>query len=64
MADQSKLDKLKKLRELGINPYPYSFNQTHHAEEIRTNYGKLEVVKLPRFYFLRSACRLLRSDRR
>ncbi len=42
MADQSKLDKLKKLRELGINPYPYSFNQTHHAEEIRNGYAKLE----------------------
>ena len=46
MVDQSKLEKLNKLKELGVDPYPYSFNQTHHADEIIADYGKLEGKKV------------------
>ena len=42
MVDDFKLEKLKKLQEQGINPYPYSFKQKAHAEEIKKNYDKLE----------------------
>ncbi len=42
MVDEFKLDKLRKIQEMGIEPYPYSFKVTHHAEEIHANYEKLE----------------------
>jgi lysyl-tRNA synthetase class 2 len=41
MLDQSKLEKLGKLRALGVNPYPYTFDQTHHAAEIIAHFGAL-----------------------
>lgn len=31
---QDRLNKVEQLREAGINPYPYSFDQMHHADEI------------------------------
>jgi lysyl-tRNA synthetase, class II len=40
--DEDKLSKLKILQESGINPYPYTFNQTHHSKEINEEYAKLE----------------------
>ena len=39
--DQNKLLKLKTLLDAGINPYPYKFNQTHHAKDINKKYDKL-----------------------
>ncbi len=42
MVDDFKMDKLKKLRAAKIDPYPYTFNQTHHAEEIIAHYSSLE----------------------
>jgi lysyl-tRNA synthetase class 2 len=42
MLDQSKLEKLGKLRDLGIDPYPYTFGQTHHADEIVAHFADLE----------------------
>lgn len=42
MVDKSKLEKLKRLRELGIDPYPYSFNQTNHAEDIIADFQRFE----------------------
>lgn len=42
--------KIEKLKELKINPYPYSFLRTHTAKEIKENYEKLienkEEVKI------------------
>jgi len=37
LLDQKKIriEKLEKLKELGINPYPYSFTRTHRISEIR-----------------------------
>ena len=40
--DENKLRKLQDLRERKINPYPYTFNQSHHAKEINENYASLE----------------------
>ncbi len=37
-----RLEKLKKLRESGINPYPYSYSVTHKSEEILSDEKKLE----------------------
>ena len=34
MAEQFKADKLAKLQALGIDPYPYKFDQRNHAAEI------------------------------
>src|SRR3989344_5254255 len=39
---QQRLDKLKKLKEEGINPYPYEFKQTNHSKEILDKYKKLK----------------------
>jgi len=38
---QHRLDKLKALREMGINPFPYRFEKTHNSVEILKNYDKL-----------------------
>lgn len=34
-------EKLARLRERGINPYPYAFSRTHTAEELHRTYGGL-----------------------
>jgi lysyl-tRNA synthetase class 2 len=39
---QHRIDKLKKLKEKNINPYPYSFKRTHTSVEIIGNFEKLE----------------------
>ena len=39
---KERVDKLNALRELGINPYPYSFGKTHYANDILLKYGKLK----------------------
>ena len=39
---QQRLEKLNKIKELGINPYPYEFNQKQHADEILAEYSKLK----------------------
>ncbi|MEO0089220.1 MAG: OB-fold nucleic acid binding domain-containing protein, partial [candidate division WOR-3 bacterium] len=38
-------EKIKKLKELKINPYPYSFLRTHTCREIKENYEKLIEYK-------------------
>ncbi|MBW2971938.1 lysine--tRNA ligase [Candidatus Woesearchaeota archaeon] len=35
---KDRVEKLGKLRELGINPYPYSFSKSHHAADIIGKY--------------------------
>jgi len=42
MVDADRLEKLKAMQKLGMNPYPYSWNQTHHSEEITNNFASLE----------------------
>lgn len=42
-VDKQKLQKLQQVRDLGINPYPYSFNQTIHANELIERYSNLET---------------------
>ncbi|MDE1851339.1 MAG: lysine--tRNA ligase [Candidatus Micrarchaeota archaeon] len=42
MADETKLEKMRKLKEMGSDPYPYSYGQSHHASEIADNFEKLE----------------------
>ena len=39
---QIRKDKLKTIREMGVNPYPYEFNQTHKSDEIINNFEELE----------------------
>jgi len=41
--DQSKLAKYHELWSMGVNPYPYTFNLTHHAKEINTKFAKLNI---------------------
>lgn len=42
MVDDFKIDKLRKLKAAKVDPYPYTFNQTHHAEEIIARYSALD----------------------
>jgi lysyl-tRNA synthetase class 2 len=35
-------EKLDKIRQLGFNPYPHEFNQTHQSTEIKNNFDQLE----------------------
>ena len=37
-----RFEKLQKLRDLGIDPYPYAYEQTHKSKEIKENFEKLE----------------------
>ena len=39
---QFRLDKLKSLRERGVNPYPPKYDFTHKSKSIKTNYNDLE----------------------
>ena len=39
--DESKRQKLEELQKEGVNPYPYTFNITHHAQEINKKYASL-----------------------
>jgi lysyl-tRNA synthetase, class II len=35
-------DKIEKIREMGINPFPYSFEVSHHSKNILENFAALE----------------------
>lgn len=39
---QERIKKISELREAGIEPYPYSYEQTHHATDILEKHGKLK----------------------
>ncbi|MGB8656482.1 MAG: lysine--tRNA ligase [Candidatus Zixiibacteriota bacterium] len=39
---QHRIDKLKKLKEKNVNPYPYAFKKTHTASETVQGFEKLE----------------------
>jgi lysyl-tRNA synthetase class 2 len=38
-----RMEKLEKIREMGVNPYPYSYNRTHFSQEIIANFSDLEA---------------------
>jgi lysyl-tRNA synthetase class 2 len=44
---QLRIDKLEKIRELGVNPYAYGFNRTHSAEGILTKFQAPEDFSEP-----------------
>jgi lysyl-tRNA synthetase class 2 len=37
-----RIEKLDKIREMGINPYPYNYNRTHFSQDVVDNFGELE----------------------
>ncbi len=39
----SRIAKLKKLEEMGYNPYPYKFSPTHNAKDLQDKYESLEA---------------------
>jgi len=43
--DQNKVQKLKELNEAGINPFPYTYNQSHHAKSINETYSSLQPAE-------------------
>ena len=43
---QERKKKLEELRKLGMNPYSYKFEKSHHAKDIQDNYSKLNGKKV------------------
>ena len=41
-----RLEKLNKLREDGVNPYPTKYEPTHKSESIKSNYNELEGINV------------------
>ncbi|MBC8500150.1 MAG: lysine--tRNA ligase [DPANN group archaeon] len=39
---KERLRKLKEIRELGVNPYTYRYNQTHNATDLQSKFKKLK----------------------
>jgi len=37
---KQRIDKLKQIKDMGFNPYPYKFHQKHHASEILEKFKK------------------------
>lgn len=42
LISEERFEKLKKIKEATIEPYPYSFKVTHFAQEIKENFEQLE----------------------
>ncbi len=40
---KERIDKLKKIADMGIDPYPYSFAKSHSAKQIAEKYAHLQV---------------------
>ncbi len=40
---EERLQKIEKLKELGVNPYPYRYERTHNFREIRENFEQLSA---------------------
>ncbi|MEO0123844.1 MAG: lysine--tRNA ligase [candidate division WOR-3 bacterium] len=43
---EERINKLNKLKELNINPYPYRFDRTHNFSEIKQNFEKLSSSQI------------------
>jgi len=41
-----RIKKLNELKSQGINPYPYTFNQTHHSLELKEKYAHLKPEEM------------------
>src|SRR3989344_6286740 len=41
-VDQNRLRKFEELKVAGINPFPYTFAQTHHATQVLSKYAQLK----------------------
>ena len=39
---QDRITKLEEIRSMGVNPYPYHYEQTHHAKEIKEQHKLLK----------------------
>jgi lysyl-tRNA synthetase class 2 len=42
---EERLKKIEKLKELGVNPYPYRFDRTHNFHQIRENFEQLSKTE-------------------
>ncbi|MCK5125267.1 MAG: lysine--tRNA ligase [candidate division Zixibacteria bacterium] len=44
---EGRIEKLNKLREMGINPYPYTYNVTHNTKQLLDGYDELAEKETP-----------------
>jgi len=42
---EERLKKLEKLKELGVNPYPYNFDRTHTFHQIKDDFATLSQTE-------------------
>jgi lysyl-tRNA synthetase class 2 len=42
---KARLDKLARIKEMGINPYPYSYERTHYVQDLLNTFDSLETEK-------------------
>ena len=40
--NERRLEKLKRLEEKGVNPFPYAFKRTHSSQELQEKYRSLK----------------------
>ncbi|MBW3003107.1 hypothetical protein KY337_00965, partial [Candidatus Woesearchaeota archaeon] len=40
---KERIEKLNQIRELGVDPYPYTFDHQHHSSDILAKYSKLKA---------------------
>lgn len=41
-----RIRKLNELKDLGVDPYPHKFNQTHHSKELKDKYSHLNAEQV------------------
>lgn len=61
LLKQKRIEKIKKLRELGVNPYPYSFSKTHTTAQASRSLGK-KIRTAGRIMALRGHGKIIFAD--
>jgi lysyl-tRNA synthetase class 2 len=56
---EQRIQEIKKLRELGINPYPYSFDKTHSSKKIKEEFSNLQPGEVNEEAFVSLAGRIM-----
>ncbi|SHH19051.1 lysine--tRNA ligase [Thermosipho atlanticus] len=56
---EQRIQMIKKLRELGVNPYPYSFDKTHSSMDIKEKFSALNPGEIAEDSFVSVAGRIM-----
>lgn len=56
---KERIDKLDQIRELGVDPYPYTFDHKHHSADIQVKYNSLKMGEDDKFAQVSVAGRIM-----